>query len=33
MVVVATARTGMVCFDYTAKKITSIPDEAKKKGL
>jgi len=33
MVTVATARTGMVCFDYTAKKITSIPDEAKKKGL
>lgn len=33
MVTVATARTGMVCFDYATRKIASVPDEAKKKGL
>lgn len=30
---VATAKTGMVCYDYTARKITSVPEEAQKKGL
>lgn len=28
---VAIAKTGMVCFDYTNKKITAIPEEAKVK--
>ncbi len=28
-VTVAAAKTGMVCFDYNAKKITSIPEAAK----
>ena len=27
------AKTGMVCFDYNTKKITAVPQEAKKKGL
>ncbi|MET0637812.1 MAG: acyl-CoA thioesterase [Chitinophagaceae bacterium] len=27
---VASARTGMVCFDYSVKKIVSIPENAKK---
>lgn len=26
--VVALARTGMVCFDYTARKVTAVPGEA-----
>lgn len=30
---VAVAKTGMVCFDYNTKKITAVPQEAKKKGL
>ncbi|MCU0386716.1 MAG: thioesterase family protein [Flavihumibacter sp.] len=29
--VIANARTGMVCYDYTNKKVTSIPAEAKEK--
>lgn len=28
-VIVAEARTGMVCFDYVKKKVTSIPEEVK----
>jgi len=28
-VVIATAKTGMVCFDYDKKKITAIPEEVK----
>ena len=30
-IVVATAKTGMVCFDYHSKKIISVPEEAKRK--
>lgn len=30
-ITVATARTGMVCFDYTTKRITSVPEEARRK--
>lgn len=30
-ITVAAARTGMVCFDYTTKKITSVPEEARRK--
>ncbi len=30
---VATAKTGMVCYDYTTRKITTVPEEAQKKGL
>lgn len=30
-ITVATAKTGMVCFDYTTKKVVSIPEEAKKR--
>ncbi|MFT3705682.1 MAG: thioesterase family protein [Agriterribacter sp.] len=33
LVTVATARTGMVCFNYDTKRVVSIPEEAKKKGL
>ncbi|MBX2925638.1 MAG: thioesterase family protein [Chitinophagaceae bacterium] len=29
-VTVASAKTGMVCFDYTTKKVASIPEEVKK---
>ncbi|MCF1714679.1 thioesterase family protein [Flavihumibacter sp. RY-1] len=29
--VIANARTGMVCYDYTNKKVTGIPTEAKEK--
>lgn len=29
-VTVATAKTGMVCFNYTTKKVASVPQEAKK---
>ena len=29
--VVAIAKTGMVCFDYTKKKVVAIPETAKKK--
>ena len=28
---VALAKTGMVCYDYEKKKITALPEEAKKK--
>lgn len=28
-VLVALAKTGMVCFDYTAKKIAAVPEEAR----
>ena len=28
-IIVATAKTGMVCFDYNSKKITSVPEEAR----
>ena len=30
---IAVAKTGMVCFDYTSKRIAKVPEEAKKKGL
>ncbi|HTN08942.1 thioesterase family protein [Agriterribacter sp.] len=30
-ITVAAAKTGMVCFDYTTKKITSVPEEARRK--
>ena len=30
-ITVAVAKTGMVCFDYTTKKITSVPEEARRK--
>lgn len=30
-VIVATAKTGMICFDYTKKKIVPVPGEAKEK--
>ena len=30
-ITVAAARTGMVCFNYTTKKITSVPEEARRK--
>ncbi|MGZ8510365.1 MAG: thioesterase, partial [Chitinophagaceae bacterium] len=30
-ILVAVAKTGMVCFDYTKKKIVAIPEEAIKK--
>lgn len=30
-VIVAAAKTGMVCFDYEKKKITAVPEEAKEK--
>jgi YbgC/YbaW family acyl-CoA thioester hydrolase len=30
---IAVAKTGMVCFDYNTRKITAVPQEAKKKGL
>lgn len=29
-ILVAVAKTGMVCFDYTRKKIVAVPDEARK---
>ncbi|HRP56640.1 thioesterase family protein [Agriterribacter sp.] len=32
-ITVAAAKTGMVCFDYNSKKITSVPEEARKKLL
>jgi acyl-CoA thioesterase FadM len=32
-ILVATAKTGMVCYDYQKKKIVSVPDEAKTKLL
>jgi acyl-CoA thioesterase FadM len=28
---VATAKTGMVCYDYQKKKVVSVPEEAKTK--
>lgn len=31
VITVATAKTGMVCFDYTTKKIASIPEEVRTK--
>ena len=30
-ILVAAAKTGMVCYDYTKKKIVAIPEEAKLK--
>jgi acyl-CoA thioesterase FadM len=30
-VLVATAKTGMICYDYSKKKITAIPEEVKAK--
>ncbi|WP_152267180.1 acyl-CoA thioesterase [Agriterribacter humi] len=30
-IIVATAKTGMVCFDYSSKKIASVPEEARRK--
>lgn len=30
-ILVATAKTGMVCFDYNTRKVTKVPDEAVKK--
>ena len=30
-ITVAVAKTGMVCFDYTTKKITPVPEEARRK--
>jgi len=30
-ILVVTAKTGMVCYDYTARKIVTVPDEIKKK--
>ncbi|HRO45679.1 thioesterase family protein [Agriterribacter sp.] len=32
-ITVAAAKTGMVCFDYTTKKITSVPEDARRKLL
>lgn len=32
MVVAALAKTGMVCFNYDTKRITTVPEEAKKMG-
>lgn len=31
IVLVATAKTGMICFDYAIKKIVAVPEEARKK--
>ncbi|MFT3749971.1 MAG: thioesterase family protein [Agriterribacter sp.] len=33
LTVAVLAKTGMVCFDYDTKKITVVPEEAKKKGF
>lgn len=30
-ILVATAKTGMVCFDYNSRKVTAVPDEVIKK--
>jgi acyl-CoA thioesterase FadM len=30
-ILLATARTGMVCYDYSLKKVTGLPDAAKEK--
>lgn len=30
-VLIATAKTGMVCFDYNKKKVTALPERAKQK--
>ena len=30
-IIAATAKTGMVCFDYSSKKIASVPEEARRK--
>lgn len=30
-ILVATAQTGMICYDYEKKKISSLPDDAKKR--
>ena len=30
-ILVATAKTGMVCFDYNSRKVTAVPDEVVKK--
>ncbi len=32
-ILVATAKTGMICYDYDKKKIISVPEEAKEKLL
>ena len=32
-ITVAIAKTGMVCFDYKSKKISSVPEEARRKLL
>jgi acyl-CoA thioesterase FadM len=31
IILVAAAKTGMICFDYAIKKIIPVPDEARKK--
>jgi len=31
IMLVATAKTGMICYDYEKKKIVAVPDEGKKK--
>jgi acyl-CoA thioester hydrolase len=30
-ILVAAAKTGMVCFDYTSKKIAAVPEDVKEK--
>ena len=30
-IIVAVVKTGMVCYDYTSKRVTGIPEEARKK--
>lgn len=30
-IIVAKAKTGMICYDYSTKKIVSVPDDAKQK--
>jgi acyl-CoA thioesterase FadM len=30
VVVVALVKTGMICYDYAAKKVATIPDEVRK---
>lgn len=32
-VIIALAKTGMVCYDYNAKKVTAVPPDAKEKLL
>ena len=33
LMLVATAKTGMICYDYEKKKIVSVPEEGKQKLL